>query len=327
MLTDYWVITQLLIQVSTLLIGLGAVYYGVRIIAGWDEVAVSEKQLQLERQTYLVSSVVRFALLFQLFSLILFMVTVNIHIPPLIKGAMCAQGVLSVNEYGYPLLYLKVLAVFLYVLFLSMNYLDDREPTYPLTPLKYWLIPPIAIILLVELLLMYLFFAGITPDIITTCCSVAFSDWGDDTTVWTLSEEWIDYLLWVFGGLYITILLLNARKGIAPYWTLLIGVGYVVIAILLLKLHFVKYIYGLPSHLCLYDIFLSQYHYVGFGLFLSYYILLSLLIFKNCLYLKEGTLRYSYSRLKTRIDYFIYILTSLIILIPMLYWILWEGKL
>jgi hypothetical protein len=73
---------------------------GVRILISWNIKSGSELQLGLERQTYLVSTILSYTFVFQILSLFLYIYTAdNLH--NLFVGAMCAAGTLNVNEYGY----------------------------------------------------------------------------------------------------------------------------------------------------------------------------------------------------------------------------------
>src|SRR5512139_3292557 len=99
----------LALLISSLLIS-GMVLYsaacGIGILRGWDINSGSERQLLLERKTYLISTILGYFLAFQLVSLFLFVHTTD-SICPLFVGAMCAVGTLSLNAFGYPVLFCK----------------------------------------------------------------------------------------------------------------------------------------------------------------------------------------------------------------------------
>ena len=85
-----------------------AAFWGWRIIDGWDLQSGSERQLALEKKTYLISTLMTYAFGFQILSFFLFVyVADDLH--RLFVGAMCAAGTLNVNENGYPAVVLKVL--------------------------------------------------------------------------------------------------------------------------------------------------------------------------------------------------------------------------
>ena len=89
---------------SSLLIVAYAIYasaVGYQIIRWWDIQSGSERQLNLERKTYLISTVMVYMFGFGLFSLLLFIYTAD-HVHDFFIGAMCAAGSLNVNKFGYP---------------------------------------------------------------------------------------------------------------------------------------------------------------------------------------------------------------------------------
>ena len=75
----------------TALMILYAAYHGFLILRHWDLSNGSELQLRLERRTYLISTIVGLALVFQLASLFLYVYTVD-SLCTLFTGAMCAAG-------------------------------------------------------------------------------------------------------------------------------------------------------------------------------------------------------------------------------------------
>jgi hypothetical protein len=85
-----------------------AAFWGWKIIDGWDLQSGSERQLTLEKKTYLISTLMAYAFGFQVLSFFL-LVYVADDLHRLFVGAMCAAGTLNVNEYGYPAVVLKML--------------------------------------------------------------------------------------------------------------------------------------------------------------------------------------------------------------------------
>src|SRR5512133_1987603 len=89
---------------GSLLVSAMALYaarYGISILRHWDLHEGSEFQLNLERKTYLISTVMSYTFVFQLSSLFLFIFTCD-KLSGLFVGAMCAAGTLNVNTFGYP---------------------------------------------------------------------------------------------------------------------------------------------------------------------------------------------------------------------------------
>jgi hypothetical protein len=147
---------------------------GVRILFSWNIKSGSELQLSLERRTYLVSTILAYTFVFQVLSLFLYIYTAdNLH--SLFIGAMCAAGALNVNEFGYPVLMLKIASCLLAGTWLTVNYADTRGFDYPLIRAKYTLLLLIAPLVLFEAYGQYQYFKGLHADIITSCCGALFS--------------------------------------------------------------------------------------------------------------------------------------------------------
>jgi len=151
-----------------------AFWFGVTILRRWDLRSGSSLQLDLERRTYLISTILAYAFGFQLISLFLLVYTAD-SLSPLFTGAMCAAGTFNANGFGYPLLLLKIVNFLLAGLWLIMNHADNRAYDYPLVRRKYGLLMVIAPLVVLETVLQVLYFRGLHPDIITSCCGSLFS--------------------------------------------------------------------------------------------------------------------------------------------------------
>ncbi|HYS42763.1 MAG TPA: hypothetical protein VEM32_02180, partial [Geobacteraceae bacterium] len=168
------ILALLVVSLLTSFMVLYAGWYGVRILLRWDIRSGSELQLSLERRTYLISTILSYVLAFQLLSLFLFIYTAD-HLHSLFAGAMCAAGTLNVNGFGYPLLITKVVNFLLASLWLIVNHADTRGYDYPLIKVKYALLLALAPLELLELFFQFGYFAGLHPDVITSCCGSLFS--------------------------------------------------------------------------------------------------------------------------------------------------------
>lgn len=320
MLTDYWVMAQVLGLCCSALLMTVAVWQAVGFLRHWEAGSSTALQLALERRTYLVSAIVKVVLSFQVLLLLLFLYTANHHLPPMLKGAMCAEGVLSAHAWGKPLLWLKVAGILVYTPFWVLHRTDDRFPDYPLTPAKYYWIFPAWLCMGADLCLTVGYFGGLSPDIITTCCSVAFSPVAGGhvhQAWWEQSGPWWPWLLAATWAL----LMLGQRLRTGIWLVLPLNVLFVAMAALSLRLFFVKYIYGLPSHLCAYDTFLGQYHGIGYLLFGSMLTVLGATIVQVLgRFYAVNTEDLQASR---RV---IWLAASLATWIPMWYWWAWTGE-
>ena len=127
-----------LLAVSLVVSGLMvmATVFALRVLRHWDLGSGSERQLRLERRTYLIATLVAFSFVAEVVSLLLFVYNAEaLHTQ--FVGAMCATGVLNANAWGWPTLVLKIAAFFAGAAWLTLNRLDNRGWDYPLIRLKY----------------------------------------------------------------------------------------------------------------------------------------------------------------------------------------------
>lgn len=323
MFADHWVIAQLIGQVCSIFLLTIALFISIRTIYRWEPDSSSELQINLERQTYLTSTVIRYVLIFQIISLFVFIFTVNNHLPGLIRGAMCASGTLTVNSYGYPLLYVKISAIPLYAIYLFMDYLDQSEAQYPITPQKFWLVFPVFILLLTDFIFTLLYFGHIDPQVIATCCSISFSatpSWNDSILS---GGQWIGIsliLFYVMAACLIVGLFLIKKY---PVINLILTFLFIPVSVYSLKYHFVKFIYELPTHNCLFDIFWAQYYYIGYLLFGSLLILLISTLLMTIFPLIQSRLQKNHDRLIKQFRYTALFCTFLFVMINSAYWLYW----
>ena len=110
--------------------------FAVRLLRHWELSSGSEAQLQLERQTYLVSTLLAFVMTVELASLVLFVFNAD-RMAVMFVGAMCAVGTLNASTYGFPALLAKIAVFFAAGLWLAVNHADGKGRDYPLIRLKY----------------------------------------------------------------------------------------------------------------------------------------------------------------------------------------------
>lgn len=148
--------------------------FAFQVVRHWDIGSGSELQLRLERRTYLISTLLVFCFAAELVSLLLFVMNAE-SMSGQFVGAMCATGVLNVNGYGWPVLFVKIIIFFSGVSWLLLNQVDNRANDYPLTRVKYSLLLALVPLLFLETSLLFLYVLGLNPDVITSCCGSLFS--------------------------------------------------------------------------------------------------------------------------------------------------------
>lgn len=253
--------------IITLLV-LYAGWYGLRILLKWNIASGSELQLTLERRTYLIATILSYCLAFQIVSLFLFIYTADsLHV--LFTGAMCAAGTLNVNPYGYPVLLLKIGNCLLAGVWLIVNHADTRGYDYPLIRFKYALLLALAPLIVLETFLQFRYFAGLTPDIITSCCGSLFSIdraslSGDLAALPARPMEIAFYAsmgMSILCGGYFYL----KRKG--GYLFAAASAGTLVVAVASLVSFICLYFYQLPTHHCPFCILQKEYGHVGYVLY------------------------------------------------------------
>lgn len=261
----------LALQITALLVaamGLYAGFYGFRILSKWDLGSGSELQLELERRTYLISTVMSCILVFELLSLFLYVYTAD-SLHTLFTGAMCAAGTLAVNSFGYPVLILKVVNFLLAGIWLIVNHADSRGYDYPLIRIKYELLNLIVPLLVLESVLLFAYFAGVKPDIITSCCGSLFSSESKSLSGDLAALPPATMMVAFFSCMSLTLL-----SGLWFYlkrsggYLFSISAGLTFLVSLASLISFIcLYFYELPTHHCPFCLLQKEYHYIGYLLY------------------------------------------------------------
>jgi hypothetical protein len=244
--------------------------YGVRILRKWDLQSGSELQLELERRTYLISTLLAYALGFQLVSLFLFIYTAD-DLHRLFVGAMCAAGTLNVNPFGYPTLVLKVVNFLLAAVWLIMNYADNRAHDYPLIRKKYGYLLIILPFILAETALQSLYFLDMKPNIITSCCGTLFSEESTSLTSDIAALPSVPAKIAFYASSLLTIISgwVFWRSGKwGHFFSVAVPVTFCVSVAALIS--FISlYFYEMPTHHCPFCILQREYSYIGYLLYFA----------------------------------------------------------
>jgi hypothetical protein len=243
-------------------------YEGLRILRKWDITSGSELQLELERRTYLISTIMSYVLSFELLSLFLFVYTAD-TISSLFVGAMCAAGSLKVNVFGYPAIILKMVNFLIAGIWIIINYTDNKAHDYPLIKVKYGLLLAITPLLVVDTIMQSSYLLGLKPNIITSCCGTLFTADSQNIMSDIIALPRILSQLAFDSSVTITL-----ATGLYFY---LYGKGAYLFSISSLVMFFVSivaiislisiYFYELPTHHCPFCILHQEYGYVGYWIY------------------------------------------------------------
>jgi hypothetical protein len=245
---------------------------GIRIISSWDFKSSSEHQLNLERKTYLISSIIKYVLGFEVLSTLLFIYTVD-DIHTLFVGAMCATGSLNANPIGWYALYSKILVFFCASLWIMINNLDQKAEDFPLIRPKYAALIFITILIGVDLFFETRYFLGLNPEVITSCCGSLFSDTSSGIAG-ELSSLSVRPMMWTF---YIAVVIfisaallcMKSQAAFLRYVTSVLSIVLFGISIAAMISFISLYIYEMPTHHCPFDIFQKNYHFIGYPVYIS----------------------------------------------------------
>ncbi len=241
---------------------------GLTILARWDLTSGSELQLELERKTYLVSTVLSYAFGFQVVSLFLYIFTAdNLHTQ--FVGAMCAAGTLYVSSYGYPTLILKTVTFLLAGLWLILNYADNRAYDYPLVRTKYWMLLLLTPVILAEVFLQGSYLLSLEPNVITSCCGSLFTSdtAGVSTEITGLPRVPMQVAFYGCMALTCGSGLYFYFRGKLGYALSLHSLVTLAVSVASLISFISLYVYELPTHHCPFDILQRAYGYVGYPLY------------------------------------------------------------
>jgi hypothetical protein len=257
----------------SVLLMMGAAFFSYRILRYWDLSSGSRQQLLLERQTYLVSTILVFVMVLELLSLLLFVFTadaLSVHF----VGAMCAVGSLNANQYGFPALILKMLVFFAASSWLVLNHVDRLGRDYPLVRIKFAAVLALTPLLLAEALVQTRFFTGLQSNVSVACCSSTFSPTAASVTS-DLSGLSPGVALITFYGTLLCLamvgLLALKRERLRGVYAVLCALFFPLALVAILSV-FSLYIYQHPHHHCPFCIFKPEYSYYGYFLYLPLFL-------------------------------------------------------
>ncbi len=273
MLLNPAIMALILVSGVVVLMLLLASWFGVQIVRHWDINSGSEHQLLLERRTYLISTLVTWAFAAELVSLLLFVYNAE-SMSGQFVGAMCATGVLNVNEWGWPTMLVKIAVFFTGAVWLMLNSMDNKGYDYPLTRLKYLLLLFILPLVLAESLFQLRHFLNMDPDVITSCCGALFSADAEGVAA-EISAVEPGTAMRAFYGSGVVVLATGIWYGLTRRGGTLFAVcgGVAFVVALVAIISFVSlYVYEHPHHHCPFCILKSGHNYIGYMLYIPLFV-------------------------------------------------------
>jgi hypothetical protein len=262
------IIALLLASAVSVAMLLAAAPFALQIIRHWDIASGSERQLQLERRTYLFSTLAVFVMATQLLALLLFVFNAD-KMSEMFVGAMCAVGTLNVNPYGFPALIAQMAVFFLAAGWLAVNHVDTRAPDYPLVRIKYAALLVLLPAVGAELWLLLQYFLNLRADVITSCCGSLFSEDTKGLTGDMAALSPIPAMIGFYTALAVAFATaaFHAQTKRGGYWVAATSIAAFVAAIAGIIAFVSLYLYEHPHHHCPFCILKPEYDWQGYWLY------------------------------------------------------------
>jgi hypothetical protein len=190
MILNNYIITYLVCSALSLFLGLAAAINGFRIWKKWDIKSEADEQYRLEKQVYLIITVLSLGFFLRLLMVPLWFWTLHSMIIS-IPGAMCLVGVHNINApTSYIASSLKLVLPALYGYWLILNMLDRQIATQPFIKQKLIFLTPLGVLILAETILDITFFFS-TPPRQVSCCTSLFDIPREDILRVVTESTWI----------------------------------------------------------------------------------------------------------------------------------------
>ncbi len=242
--------------------------FALRLLRHWDPASGGERQIALERRTYLVSTLVGLSLLLALPALALFVHDAD-AMAPFFTGAMCAVGSLKANVWGMPALYAMLAGFFLAAAWLVLNHLDGLGWDVPLIRAKYRLLPPLALLALAQAILLWLYYLNLNPEVITSCCGSLFGPAasGVAADMAALPASWARPGYFLGWGLTLAAGAVFVASGRYGRLFGVLSALHLPLALAAIVAFIAPYIYEQPNHHCPFCLLQAEHGYAGWMLY------------------------------------------------------------
>jgi hypothetical protein len=251
----------------------GSGVFALHLLRHWNPASGSERQIALERRTYLVSTLVGLSLLMGLPALALFVHNAD-AMAPFFTGAMCAVGSLKANAWGMPALFTMLAGFFLAAAWLVLNHLDSLGWDTPLIRGKYRLLLLLAPLAVTQAVLLWLYTLNLNPEVITSCCGSLFGPAAGGVAAEMAAVPVATAMPLFFGGLLLTLAVgtvFLARGRFGSLFGLLAGLHFP-LALAALVAFIAPYIYEQPNHHCPFCLLQAEHGYAGWVLYLPLFL-------------------------------------------------------
>jgi len=257
------VLSILLLDIVFLVFLIIAFFLSIKIFLKWDINSTSNTQYNLEKQSFLTATIIKYIFALKLPLFLFFIFTLD-KISNVLTGAMCAAGVVDATQYGLYLFIFKILNLYIFGFWLLLHKIDISDETLPYTKIKFGFFCIVFFLFITEIILEFYMFSSINPNKMVSCCGTLYSN---SSTSYISNLFKIDTMLLLssFYGLFIIMILgyIFKLKTIFAFSNLF----FLIVAIISLIIFFGTYIYELPTHHCPFCLLQKDYYYIGYFLY------------------------------------------------------------
>ena len=302
------VLTLLILDVILSFFSIIAFVISLKIVFKWNFNSTSKTQYNLEKQSFLGATVIKYILYLKILLFIFFIFTLD-KLSNVINGAMCAAGVVDATSYGIYLLLFKILNIYLFGFWLIVHNYDLKHEKLPFTKQKFIFFIFIFILFICETVLEFTMFYSLDIEKLVSCCGTLYST-SQDSYVSNLFKLNQNYFLISFYIVFLLQFIFYYIKN--SYLYTIFNLLFLLLAIITLILFFSTYIYEIPTHNCPFCILQKEYDYIGY---LIYITLFSGTFFGFCvglysLYFENRDLSLKFFKLSLIINSFYILLVS-----------------
>lgn len=262
------IIAILMLDALFLFFALIAFVLSLRILFKWDIRSTQPLQYALEKQSYLVSVIIKYIFVLKLPLFLFYIFTCN-KLSNIITGAMCASGVVNSVDFGLYLMVFKIINLYLFGFWLLLNNADMKEESSPFVRMKFLFFVIAFIPLLLEIILEISFFASLNISKIVSCCGTLFSLTSASylSLLFKVDSSLLVGLFYFFG---LMVLLGYVLKNIPIF--IFANLMYVLFSLIALIVFFSPYVYELPTHHCPFCLLQQEYYGVGYILYVTLFV-------------------------------------------------------
>jgi len=240
----------------------------VRILLYWRSDTSTPLQYKLQLQRYLAATIIKFIFYTKIPLFIFFIYTLD-TLATLLPGAMCGAGVVNATVYGTPLLFLKIINIYLFAFWIVLHHQDMKTKNQKYLRLKFLLFVVFYLLLMGEIVMEMMMFYSIDILKVVDCCGAIFQ---------TTRNSYLSYLLsikgtlvvFIFYGVYLGMIVGYLVKN--RYLFSLANLLFVIVSLLSLITFFGTYIYEQPTHHCPFCMLQKDYYYIGYFLYITLFL-------------------------------------------------------